>query len=96
MANPSPYYKVIVKPLMTEKTTVLQDIRNQYAFKVHRRATKPEIRKAIETLFDVKVKAVNTVRMPGKFKRVMGRPGRTAPWKKALVTLAEGQTIDLV
>ena len=89
------HYTILTKPLLTEKSTVLQDLRNQYTFKVHGKATKPEIKKAVEKLFDVKVQAVNTIRMPGKLRRIMGRPGHTPEWKKALVTLKEGDTIDL-
>lgn len=90
------YYKIIEKPLLTEKSTVLGDIRNQYFFKVADDATKPEIKKAIEALFEVKVKKVNIVVMPGKIRRIQGRPGRTTPWKKAVVALEEGQAIELV
>ena len=89
------YYRIIEKPLLTEKSTVLCDIRNQYFFKVAERATKPEIKKAVEALFDVKVRKVNVVVMPGKIRRIQGRPGRTTPWKKAIVTLHKGQAIEL-
>ena len=95
MTNPQPYYDVIKRPLMTEKTTNLQELRNQYFFEVHTSTNKSEVRKAVETLFDVKVKKVNILNMPAKYRRVLGRPGRTAPWKKAIVTLHDGQTIDL-
>jgi len=93
--NPNQFYHVVRKPLMTEKTTVLQDLNNQYTFRVHREATKPEIKKAVETLFKVKVEAVNVITMPAKTKRVLGRPGRSPSWKKAVVTLQAGNTIDL-
>jgi large subunit ribosomal protein L23 len=96
MANPNLYYEILRRPIVSEKSTVLQDLRNQYTFEVAENATKNEIRKAVETLFKVDVVAVNTVRMPGKFRRMFGRPGRTRPWKKALVQLREGQTIDVV
>ena len=62
--NPAQYYHVVSKPLMTEKTTIIQDLNNQYTFKVHRDATKPEIRKAVETLFNEKVTAVNVITVP--------------------------------
>lgn len=94
MANPSLYYDILRKPVVTEKSTVLQDLRNQYTFEVASTATKNEIRKAVETLFEVEVVKVNVIRMPGKFRRMFGRPGRTKPWKKALVQLREGQTIE--
>ena len=89
------YYRIIEKPLLTEKSTVLGDIRNQYFFKVADRATKPQIKKAIEALFEAKVEKVNIIVMPGKIRRIQGRPGRTTPWKKAIVTLQQGQAIEL-
>ena len=95
MANALNYYHLIKKPLLTEKATVLQDIRGQFAFKVHRTANKREIRKAIETLFNVHVEAVNVVTMPGKSRRILGRPGRTPAWKKAYVKLRKGETIEI-
>lgn len=94
MVQPS-YYRIVEKPLLTEKSTVLADIRNQYFFKVADRATKPEVKKAVEALFDVKVEKVNIVVVPGKIRRIQGRPGRTTPWKKAIVTLQKGQAIEL-
>ena len=87
---------MIERPLVTEKSTVLQDIRNQYSFKVHKKSNKSEIKKAVEALFDVKVEAVNIINMPGKYRRVLGRPGKTQPWKKALIKLKEGHAIDIV
>ena len=96
MANPSLYYGIIEKPLVTEKSTVLQDIRNQFTFKVQRGTNKSEIKKAVESLFEVHVEKVRIIRMPGKIKRILGRPGRTAPWKKAVITLRQGETIDIV
>ena len=89
------YYRIIERPLLTEKSTVLADIRNQYFFRVDTRATKPEIKKAVEAIFAVKVKKVNVIVMPGKLRRIQGRPGRTTPWKKAIVTLQAGQAIEL-
>ncbi len=73
MANPSLYYGIIEKPLVTEKSTVLQDIRNQFTFKVRREANKSEIKKAVESLFEVHVEKVRIIRMPGKIKRILGR-----------------------
>ncbi|MEM7198752.1 MAG: 50S ribosomal protein L23 [Planctomycetota bacterium] len=96
MANPTQYYELIRRPLVTEKSTVLQDIRNQYTFEVARTANKSEVRKAVETLFEVKVVKVRVINMPGKFRRFLGRPGRTSPWKKAVVTLREGDRIEIV
>jgi len=96
MANLNQYYKLIEKPVVTEKSTILQDIRNQYTFKIHPRANKSEVRKAIEALFEVHVEKVNIVNVPGKMRRIQGRPGRTPAWKKALVTLRDGERIEIV
>ncbi len=96
MVNPSLYYDIVRRPLVTEKSSVLQDIRNQYSFEVAPRANKSEIRKAIETLFDVHVEKVRIIRVPGKFRRFLGRPGRTPPWKKAVVSLRRGDRIEIV
>ncbi len=86
-------YDIILGPVITEKATLLSE-HNQVAFRVAMTATKPEIRKAIEELFRVKVTAVNTLRVKGKTKRFRGRVGRRSDYKKAIVTLAEGQSID--
>ncbi len=86
-------YDIILGPVITEKATRLSE-HNQVAFRVALDATKPEIRKAVESLFDVKVTAVNTLRVKGKTKRFRGRLGRRSDFKKAIVTLAEGQVID--
>ncbi|MCQ2353637.1 MAG: 50S ribosomal protein L23 [Clostridia bacterium] len=79
---------IIIKPVITEAS---MDMMNQkkYVFKVMSSATKPEIAEAVETMFDVKVAAVNTVSMKGKEKRVRYNYGKTADWKKAIVTLTE-------
>lgn len=87
-------YEVVRSPIITEKATRLSEF-NQVAFKVSVDATKPEIRAAIEGLFNVKVVAVNTIRQAGKEKRWRGRLGRRNHFKKAIVTLAEGQSIDV-
>ena len=78
----------------TEKSARLAKLR-QYVLQVDPAATKPEIRKAVETLFKVSVIGVNTQRYLGKWKRVTNRAGRRPTWKKAIVTLAEGQQIEL-
>ena len=96
MANPNIYYGVVRKPHVTEKATVLSDIRNQYTFEVAPDANKREIRKAIETLFEVHVEAVNVMNVPGKMRRILGRPGKTKGWRKAVVTLRDGESIDVV
>ena len=87
-------YSVVRRPVITEKAT-LGSQHNQVTFRVMRDATKPEIKKAIESLFKVKVTAVNTVRVKGKTKKFRGKEGRRADYKKAIVTLAEGQSIDV-
>lgn len=96
MANPNLYYSVLRKPLVTEKTTRLQEFQNKYAFRVANGASKNEIRKAVETLFEVEVAKVNVMTVTGKYRRILGRPGRTSDWRKAIVTLKEGSSIDLV
>ncbi|MCB9914436.1 MAG: 50S ribosomal protein L23 [Planctomycetes bacterium] len=89
-------YEVIKKPVITEKATTDQASRNAYTFRVPVDANKIEIRQAVERLFDVKVNAVNTLRVSGKTRRRGWRAGTTPNWKKAMVTLAEGSTIDLI
>lgn len=88
------HYDVIVAPHITEKATILSE-NNQMVFKVALNASKPEIKAAIEALFDVKVTAVNTIVRKGKTKRFRGTAGRQSDIKKAIVTLAEGQSIDV-
>ena len=87
-------YDVILSPVITEKATMASE-RNQVIFKVAGTATKPQIKEAVEKLFDVKVKAVNTLVRKGKFKAFRGRPGMQADLKKAIVTLEEGHRIDV-
>ncbi len=88
------HYDVIVSPAITEKSTLVSE-QNQVVFNVARRASKPEIKAAIEALFGVKVTAVNTLLRKGKTKRFRGIAGRQSDVKKAYVTLAEGQSIDV-
>lgn len=88
-------YQVIRAPHVSEKSTRLQGEGNQYVFKVATDATKPEIKAAIELLFDVSVQNVNVANVRGKVKNFRMRPGRRPDWKKAYVRLAEGQTIDV-
>lgn len=88
------HYDVIVSPVVTEKSTTASE-HNQVVFNVARRASKPEIKAAVETLFGVKVTAVNTLNRKGKVKRFRGTIGRQSDVKKAVVTLAEGQSIDI-
>ena len=86
--------ELIRKPIITEKATLLSEF-NQVTFQVPMDATKPEIKTAVESLFKVKVSAVNTLRVKGKTKRFRGRPGRRVDSKKAVVTLVEGNSIDI-
>lgn len=87
-------YELIRSPIITEKTTLLSEF-NQVAFQVPVDANKLEIKVAVETLFKVKVTAVNTLRQKGKVKRFKGRPGRRVEVKKAIITLTEGDSIDV-
>ena len=87
-------YDVILAPVVTEKSTRMSE-HNQVVFKVKKDATKPEIKAAVEGLFGVKVTGVNTLIQKGKTKRFKGRVGHRSDVKKAFVTLAEGQSIDV-
>ena len=87
-------FELIRRPLVTEKTTLMSEY-NQVAFEVPLDANKHEIKTAVQELFKVKVTAVNTLRQKGKTKRFRGQPGRRSDYKKAVVTLAEGDTIDV-
>lgn len=88
--------RVVVRPLMTEKSMRLKDERNTVTFQVVPDANKVEIRQAVETIFNVKVSAVRTSTVEGKLKRMGRHQGRRPSWKKALVTLAPGHKIELV
>jgi large subunit ribosomal protein L23 len=88
------HYDVIVSPVITEKATTASE-HNQVVFKVALTATKPQIKQAVEKLFDVKVKSVNTLVRKGKTKFFKGRKGVQNDVKKAVVTLVEGHTIDI-
>ncbi len=87
-------YEIILGPVITEKSTQGSE-HNQVTFRVRKEATKPDIKLAVEGLFGVKVKAVNTLNRKGKVKKFKGRPGRRSDVKKAIVTLVEGQSIDV-
>ncbi|MFZ5748196.1 MAG: 50S ribosomal protein L23 [Pseudomonadota bacterium] len=88
------HYDVIVAPHITEKSTLVSEA-NAVVFKVANDATKPEIKAAVEALFDVKVTGVNTIVQKGKTKRWKGAPYKRSDMKKAIVTLAEGDSIDV-
>jgi large subunit ribosomal protein L23 len=86
--------QIIIRPIVTEKSTLLREASNKYAFRVVPNATKKQIASAVEELFDVHVRDVRTIRMQGKMKRLGRNIGRRPSWKKAIVTLAEGDTVD--
>jgi large subunit ribosomal protein L23 len=88
------HYDVVLSPIITEKATNASE-RNQVMFRVAPTATKPQIKEAVEKLFDVKVKSVNTLVRKGKKKAFRGRPGQQSDVKKAIVTLEEGHRIDV-
>lgn len=85
---------ILIKPIVTEKTTALME-EGKYTFRVPLAATKIEVRQAVEQIFKVKVESVNTMRYEGKLKRLGRTQGRRSDWKKAIVTLKPGETIEL-
>jgi large subunit ribosomal protein L23 len=87
-------YQTIIRPLITEKNTMLMEY-NKYSFEVARNATKPQIKRAIEHIFEVQVVNVRTINVRGKKRRRGREYGYQRDWKKAIVTLAEGDTIDM-
>lgn len=87
-------YDVILEPLVTEKSAGQKE-EGRYLFRVHSDANKNSIREAVEKIFNVHVTKVNTCLMPGKWKRVRFQPGLTSEWKKAIVTLKEGEKIEV-
>lgn len=96
MAKQIPLYEVIRRPVITEKTSYMTDVNNQYVFEVHPRATKIQIREAVEIVFDVDVVKVATLIMPAKRGwRGRRRYTRKSAWKKAVVTIGMGQNIPL-
>lgn len=88
--------KVLLGPHVTEKASIIGESSNQYVFQVATDATKPEIKKAVETLFEVEVDAVRVTNVKGKVKRSGQRLGRRKDWKKAYVRVKDGQTIDFM
>jgi large subunit ribosomal protein L23 len=94
MTRDARHYDTIVAPVITEKATIASE-NNQFVFRVARNATKPQIKAAIEKLFDVKVTSVNTLLRKGKTKAFRGVRGRQQDMKKAIVTLADGYRIDV-
>lgn len=89
-------YSVILTPIITEKSSLVGGAKTSAVFLVNVQSTKTEIKRAVERIFDVKVKAVNTCNIMGKVKRTTGKEGRRADYKKAYVRLQDGYTIDLV
>lgn len=94
MSQDSRHYDIIIAPVITEKATLASEL-NKVVFRVRKEATKPQIKAAVEQLFDVKVTAVNTLIRKGKKKVFRGFRGQQADVKKAVVTLAEGHKIDV-
>jgi large subunit ribosomal protein L23 len=88
-------HETVVRPLITEKTSAAYQDRGEYTFEVHPDASKPQIRQAIEDLFGVKVTDIWTSNVRGKLKRMGRTEGRRPNWKKAIVTLREGDTIEI-
>jgi len=88
------HYRVIRRPRVTEKSLKMVERHRAYPFEVHAGANKIEIRAAVEAIFEVKVQSVRTQNVPGKYRRLGRRYGRTEAWKKAIVTLQEGHAIE--
>lgn len=88
-------YEILIRPVLTEKTTGLMDQGNKIVFRVKYEATKPQIKEAVQQLFGVDVKKVNTMIMPSKPRRVGRFTGRRSGFKKAVVTLRDGEALDL-
>jgi len=89
------HYDVLIRPLLTEKITAIREIKNSVAFAVDRRATRIDIRRAVEKVFSVKVDSVNVANVKGKQKRQGRYLGKRADWRKAFVTLKKGEKIEL-
>ena len=88
-------YETIIYPVVSEKGTILQE-QNKYIFRVHSKTNKIEIKRAVQDIFKVKVKKVNTISVHGKEKRMRYKSGFTSSWKKAIVTLRAGEKIELI
>lgn len=94
--NQERIFTILRAPLISEKSSVAGDSHNQVVFQVAKTATKPEIASAVAALFSVKVEGVTTLNVKPKAKRFRGRPGTRSGWKKAYVTLADGEEIDFL
>ena len=88
-------YDVLLEPVITEKITKQSEKMGKYAFRVHPGTNKKEVKAAVEKIFNVHVIQVNVMNGAGKWKRVRFQPGKTADWKKAIVTLKKGEKIDI-
>ena len=88
------YEDVLIEPILSEKATLLRE-ENKYTFKVDPASTKIQIKEAVRRLFNLKVVDCTTINVKGKTKRLRGKPGKTASWKKAIVKLAPGETIKV-
>ena len=88
-------YDVVLEPVITEKIAAQEEKQFKYAFKVHPDANKKQIKSSVEKLFNVHVLKVNTMNKLGKWRRVRFQPGKTANWKKAIVTVKAGEKIDI-
>ena len=89
------FTEVLISPILSEKSVQMKDSQNRYTFKVNPKANKSEIKKAVETLFKVKVTAVRTANQPGKLHKVGRYEGYRSDWKKAMVSVKAGQKIDM-
>ena len=87
--------QIIIRPIVSEKSFGMTEEQNRYTFEVAKTATKPQIAQAIEDIFEVKVLKVNTMNVKGKPRRVRYQMGKTRSWKKAIVSLVEGNTIEI-
>lgn len=87
---------IIIRPVVTERATIMRDKSNKYMFEIATQANKQEVKAAVEELFKVKVESVNIMNVLGKFRRIRGKLGKKSDWKKALVTLKKGNKIDIV
>ena len=94
--NQEQIMKVLIAPIVSEKSTRLADANRQFVFRVVKDASKPDVRKAVELMFDVKVEAVQIANVRGKTKRFGASFGKRSDWKKAFVTLAEGHDINFM
>jgi len=94
--NDQRLYQILLAPHVSEKTAIATEMEGRHTFRVAPDATKLEVRKAVEKLFDVSVRGVQMVNVPGKTKRFGSKQGKRSDWKKAIVRLAEGQDIDFM